>query len=618
LGGDSVEVQVDAEAPAVDHYEHLFKSHYPPVFRLCLRYLRDPGDAEDAVQEVFSRAVRQGSALRGDILPWLATVARRVCLDEIRRRKTNQEALGRTGGDVARGEGTLDPEQVVLSRVFLQEMLSRLTSAERRVVTHTLLEDRSHVESAASMGLSSSTTRVLLSRARRKLHEYLRTDQEVKIGGLVAAAAAWSGLRRKLWASSNGSREAMATVVPAAVLVALVVGGQSHEAMPRDTATAAGRQVATLAGNQPTGAQAAAAAGGAIASGRQAASARLGGSTPVAGPRLLPVPPPQPRFVNATDLQASPDYGADHTVYSVGTVTGCTPPPCYALFESGDGGHSWTSRQALGLTGTQLLLPAGSVAAGRFYAFGQGGLQITTNGGETFTTLAPRAPGFAAPAPGWTGYEAAVSNLSLLGFSGAPTPKLGDSFRAGEAANGAPVFLQAQAAPEILQPVTEAAGVAGASTVVLRCAPSCGPAGTLAWSGATELVPSPAYATDGTVLAYVRGGQVAVSTDGASSFRPVALPPGLVAGDVKLLGTTGGLRVVAWLTEKGLDSPYVSDDLGGTWRRAGGLSGINRALATVASPRRMVVVGTTGPNGDLTTYGCSLDGGGSWGGCPAG
>jgi hypothetical protein len=78
----------DESRTAGDGTRLLFERHGRSVYAYCLRQLRDPADAEDAVQATFLNAFR--SMQRG-VLPdleqaWLYTIAGRVCAN---RRRAN-------------------------------------------------------------------------------------------------------------------------------------------------------------------------------------------------------------------------------------------------------------------------------------------------------------------------------------------------------------------------------------------------------------------------------------------------------------------------------------------------------------------------------------------------
>src|SRR5579864_3381546 len=71
----------------------IFRAHYDAVYRVCFSRLGAKTDAEDAVQEVFCRAVRHRDELVGDALPWLLRTATNLCADNHRRRATHPSEL---------------------------------------------------------------------------------------------------------------------------------------------------------------------------------------------------------------------------------------------------------------------------------------------------------------------------------------------------------------------------------------------------------------------------------------------------------------------------------------------------------------------------------------------
>src|SRR5215212_11139157 len=61
--------------------------HLDGVYTLARYLLRDPSDAEDAVQECYLRALKHFDSYRGPaIKPWLFAILRNVCRAEYARR----------------------------------------------------------------------------------------------------------------------------------------------------------------------------------------------------------------------------------------------------------------------------------------------------------------------------------------------------------------------------------------------------------------------------------------------------------------------------------------------------------------------------------------------------
>src|SRR5256885_8365766 len=64
--------------------------HLDGVYTLARYLLRDPSDAEDAVQECYLRALKHFDSYRGPaIKPWLLAILRNVCRAEFARRASS-------------------------------------------------------------------------------------------------------------------------------------------------------------------------------------------------------------------------------------------------------------------------------------------------------------------------------------------------------------------------------------------------------------------------------------------------------------------------------------------------------------------------------------------------
>jgi RNA polymerase sigma factor (sigma-70 family) len=74
-----------------DEVTALYRNYGYVVFRRCVVYLGEPSAAQDAVQEVFVRALRAAADFREDSDPrtWLCRITDDFCVDVLRRRGAN-------------------------------------------------------------------------------------------------------------------------------------------------------------------------------------------------------------------------------------------------------------------------------------------------------------------------------------------------------------------------------------------------------------------------------------------------------------------------------------------------------------------------------------------------
>jgi RNA polymerase sigma-70 factor, ECF subfamily len=149
----------------------LFERHAGGVRRFLRDVLRDEGQADEATQETFVRAHGRLATLRDDqrLRPWLLGIARRVWLEEARRRRPRAELEEIVDpAPSPRGE-LLAAEQV---RVF-RAALGLLSGDRRGVLLLQLDHGLSYDEIASVMGMSAAKVRNELHRGRQELRALL-------------------------------------------------------------------------------------------------------------------------------------------------------------------------------------------------------------------------------------------------------------------------------------------------------------------------------------------------------------------------------------------------------------------------------------------------------------
>ena len=192
---------------------------------LAFRMLLDFRDAEDVVQEAFSRLA--GADITGidDPEGWLVVVTSRLCLDRLRtRQRRPTDALDRVADPF--DPHALDPSnQVTLVdnvTMAMHALLERLSPAERTsFVLHDVFQ-YSFEEVATVVGRSTASCRQLASRARRTLQAE-SAHGSVPRGLCVASGgqrAIHRGLHRRRCGGSaglarSGRRRCAATPFPA-------------------------------------------------------------------------------------------------------------------------------------------------------------------------------------------------------------------------------------------------------------------------------------------------------------------------------------------------------------------------------------------------------------------
>ena len=138
----------------------LYRQYRVPLMTYVLRLTAgDRQQAEDVVQETMLRAWRQAGRLdltEPSLMPWLATVARRIVIDD-KRRKSARPA--ETGDGMLENTPAADATEDMLRKMLVAEALRSLTPAHREVLNETILRDHTVNQAADALGIPVGTVK---------------------------------------------------------------------------------------------------------------------------------------------------------------------------------------------------------------------------------------------------------------------------------------------------------------------------------------------------------------------------------------------------------------------------------------------------------------------------
>jgi len=148
----------------------MYRQYRVPLMSYVLRLTAgDRQHAEDVVQETMVRAWRQAGKLdltEPSLMPWLATVARRIVIDDKRRKSVRPTE---TGDDMLENAPTADMTDDLLRKMVVTEALQLLSPAHREILNQTILRDRSVNEAAEELGIPVGTAKSRVYYAIRAL-----------------------------------------------------------------------------------------------------------------------------------------------------------------------------------------------------------------------------------------------------------------------------------------------------------------------------------------------------------------------------------------------------------------------------------------------------------------
>ena len=168
-------------------FRELVEKYKQPVMNFVFRSLRDETEAEDLAQIVFLQVYKSRDRYErtAKFSTWLFTIARNLCLNEIRRRARhpadsleethaeNDELPSRQYEDKTT---TLPHEALMQGELAgkIEEALAQLPENQRTAILLCRQEELSYEEIARVLGCSLSATKSLIHRGREVLKEKLK------------------------------------------------------------------------------------------------------------------------------------------------------------------------------------------------------------------------------------------------------------------------------------------------------------------------------------------------------------------------------------------------------------------------------------------------------------
>jgi RNA polymerase sigma-70 factor (ECF subfamily) len=170
-------------------FARLVEAYSGVIYRLALKVVEDPQDAEDVLQETFIKAYRALPNFdgRSSLSTWLYRIATNEALMTLRRRKSASVANTISIEEPSPNEeNEQEPIQIVdwcclpetemmstEARAYMEKAIETLSPALRTVFLLRDIEGLSTQETAEVLNVSEVVVKTRLSRARMRLRELL-------------------------------------------------------------------------------------------------------------------------------------------------------------------------------------------------------------------------------------------------------------------------------------------------------------------------------------------------------------------------------------------------------------------------------------------------------------
>ena len=167
-----------------DALKEIYEEYLPYLYTIVLGVVQQRETAEDVTSDVFIRIwnsaakFQPGSEHKG----WLATIARNMAIDELRKHK-REVLMGGGGGDEENDGGGIEDfseqetpsegvEDEVVEQLSVMEALDRLKPEEREIVDMKVLSDMTFKEISEILQIPMGTVTWRYQAAIKKLRRY--------------------------------------------------------------------------------------------------------------------------------------------------------------------------------------------------------------------------------------------------------------------------------------------------------------------------------------------------------------------------------------------------------------------------------------------------------------
>ena len=162
-----------------DYFRHYFETYAALMCNYALNYLNDLREAEDVVQEVFTRVWEKGSLTLGDeksMKTYLLNSVRNQCINLLKQRKQSYcpvELLNHT---------VIDEQMVTFDEELIREIkeeIDRMPPQTRRVIQGIFFRRLKYQEVADELDVSINTVKTLLKGGIKQLRTRFQDQSDI-------------------------------------------------------------------------------------------------------------------------------------------------------------------------------------------------------------------------------------------------------------------------------------------------------------------------------------------------------------------------------------------------------------------------------------------------------
>ncbi len=154
----------------------LVMPHSSRLYRMAFRLMNNREEAEDIVQEVYVKlwGIRNELNSYNSIEALAVRITRNLCLDKLRRRKVNQNAM--KAQEMKEEMYSVSPAEQLEKKEeaeMIHTLIAALPEPQRSLVHLRHMEGKEYEEISEMVNMNVNAIRVSISRARKQMREML-------------------------------------------------------------------------------------------------------------------------------------------------------------------------------------------------------------------------------------------------------------------------------------------------------------------------------------------------------------------------------------------------------------------------------------------------------------
>ena len=152
----------------------LYRQYCDGMYNVAIRFLKNPDDAEDVLQESFIKAFQRIDQFKGEVTfgAWLKRIVVNGSIDFLKSKHQKTVELNEGYMQVVEDDDWTVNDGISLEKI--KEAIEQLPEKYKYVVQLFLVEGYDHSEIAQILGISGTASRTRLLRGKAQLKEQLK------------------------------------------------------------------------------------------------------------------------------------------------------------------------------------------------------------------------------------------------------------------------------------------------------------------------------------------------------------------------------------------------------------------------------------------------------------